>query len=169
MAGNLIPDVVWGEIEPLLPTRPVSLKGGRPPIGDREVLTGIIFVLKTGIPWEELPLELGCGCGMTCLRRLRSWQQSGVWPEVQTILEERLRPAKRIDWARLGGETGEMRQRETASVTPGLEDDEVQTVGGGMPRTFAESHPLPSIVPFHRAVSSSAGERSQTASRAMDF
>lgn len=104
MAGNIIPDLVWEHIEPLLPQRKASQQGGRPPIGDRQVLTGIIFVLKMGIPWEELPLELGCGCGMTCLRRLRTWQKHGIWREIQTILERGLPASKRIDWKRLRGD-----------------------------------------------------------------
>src|SRR5215831_8258371 len=45
---------------------------GRKPVDDRKALTGILFVLKTGIPWEDLPVEMGCGCGMTCWRRLQA-------------------------------------------------------------------------------------------------
>lgn len=48
------------------------------------VLTGILFILRTGIPWHELPLEMGCGSGMTCWRRLRDWQALGLW---QRLLE----------------------------------------------------------------------------------
>ena len=75
-------------------------KGGRPPLDNRKVLTGIIFVLKTGIPWEYLPQELGCGSGMTCWRRLHTWQQAGVWKRVHHILLNQLRAADRIDWSR---------------------------------------------------------------------
>lgn len=102
MAGQLVSHQVWERIAPLLPARPERPKGGRPPIGDREVLTGILFVLKTGIPWEELPLELGYGCGMTCLRRLRTWQQSDTWSDIRTILEESVPSSRRLDWRRLG-------------------------------------------------------------------
>ncbi len=102
MAASIIPDEIWQRIETLLPSRPISPRGGRPPIGDREVLTGIVFVLRTGIPWEELPHELGCGCGMTCLRRLRSWQRAGVWPEIQNILESGVVRSRRIEWDRVG-------------------------------------------------------------------
>ena len=42
-------------------------------------VNGIVFVLRSGIPWEMLPKELGCGSGMTCWRRLRDWQESGIW------------------------------------------------------------------------------------------
>lgn len=100
MAKPLLPNDLWGEIEPLLPPpRPHPL-GGRPPVDNRKALTGIIFVLKTGIPWEYLPLEMGCGCGMTCWRRLRDWFQAGVWESIHTHLLSRLRFLKKIDFKR---------------------------------------------------------------------
>jgi transposase len=101
MSGQLIPEDVWQRIEPLLPERPPHPKGGRPVIADRDVLTGIVFMLKTGIAWEDLPTEMGCGCGMTCLRRLREWQRAGAWSQIQNVLETHLRDAQRIDWSRL--------------------------------------------------------------------
>lgn len=73
---------------------------GRRPVDDRAALTGILFVLKTGIPWEDLPQEMGCGCGMTCWRRLRDWQAAGVWEKIHRALLDRLRAADRIDWSR---------------------------------------------------------------------
>lgn len=100
MARLLIPDDVWQLIEPLLPPHPPRPKGGRPLIADRDVLTGILFMLKTNIAWEDLPIEMGCGCGMTCLRRLRDWQRLGVWPRIQRILQAHLPDARRINWAR---------------------------------------------------------------------
>jgi len=102
MARRLVPNEVWELVEPLLPQRPVRLKGGRPPVRDRDVLTGILFVLKTGIPWEHLPEEMGSGCGMTCLRRLREWQRAGAWHRIQPVLASHLREAHRIDWSRAG-------------------------------------------------------------------
>jgi hypothetical protein len=65
-------------IEPLLPEESPRPKGGRPRIDDRAALTGIIFVLKSGIPWEMLPQEMGCCSGMNCWRRLKEWQEAGV-------------------------------------------------------------------------------------------
>ena len=79
MPRKLVSDELWSLIEPLLPEHKPTPKGGRPRISDRAALTGIIFVLKTGIPWEDLPQEMGCGSGMTCWRRLRDWQKAGVW------------------------------------------------------------------------------------------
>jgi transposase len=70
MAKQIVSDELWEIIEPLLPEEPPKLKGGRPRVNDRAALTGIIFVLKSGIPWEMLPQEMDCGSGVTCWRRL---------------------------------------------------------------------------------------------------
>ncbi len=81
MARPLLSDELWALIEPLLPApKPRRYRyPDRKPIDSRKALTGILFVLKSGIPWEMLPQEMGCGSGMTCWRRLRDWQQAGVW------------------------------------------------------------------------------------------
>lgn len=70
MAKLLLTDELWSRIEPLLPPHKPKLKGGRPPIPDRAALMGILFVARTECPWEYLPQELSCGCGMMCWRRL---------------------------------------------------------------------------------------------------
>ena len=67
---------------------------------DRACLTGILFVLRSGIPWDLLPLELGCGSGVTCWRRLRDWQAAGVWDRLHRALLDRLGEADQIDWER---------------------------------------------------------------------
>jgi transposase len=66
------------------------------------VLTGILFVLKTGIAWEDLPAELGLGCGHTCRTYLHYWQQQGVWKQLPPILLKELQEAHVIDWERAG-------------------------------------------------------------------
>ena len=100
MAKVLVSDELWEVIEPLLPPEPPKPKGGRPRVPDRAALTGILFVLRSGIPWEMLPQEMGCGCGMTCWRRLREWQEAGVWEKLHRVLLDRLREADQIDWSR---------------------------------------------------------------------
>lgn len=90
MARPRVTDELWQIIEPLLP----------PPRDDRKVLAGVIFVLRTGVPWEYLPPEMGCGCGMTCWRRLRDWHRAGVWRRLHRALLDRLNAAGRIDWSR---------------------------------------------------------------------
>jgi transposase len=66
----------------------------------RKVLTGILFVLKSGIPWEMLPQEMGCGSGMTCWRYLKKWEEQGVWQKIHEVLLAKLREAEAIDWSR---------------------------------------------------------------------
>ena len=100
MAKPLVPDELWKRIEPLMPAPPSHAKGGRPRIADRAVLTGIVFVLVTGIPWEYLPKELGCGCGMTCWRRLRDWTGAGLWNFILAHLHQDLGLLDQIDWER---------------------------------------------------------------------
>jgi transposase len=101
MAQPLVSDELWAIVEPLIPRVQRRYRyPGRKRIDDRMVLTGILFVLKTGIPWEHLPQELGCGSGMTCWRRLHEWQQAGVWQRLHELLLAKLREADRIDWSR---------------------------------------------------------------------
>ncbi len=100
MGKELVPDELWEAIEPLLPCQPPKPKGGRPRVNDRAALGGIVFVLKSGIPWEMLPQEMGCGSGSTCWRRLRDWQEGGVWRRLHRVLLDRLGEADRIDWSR---------------------------------------------------------------------
>jgi transposase len=100
MAKELVTDELWEVIEPLLPEEPPKPKGGRPRIDDRAALTGILFVLKSGIPWEMLPQEMGCGSGMTCWRRLKEWNEAGVWERLHQRLLDRLGEAEQIDWER---------------------------------------------------------------------
>jgi transposase len=100
MPKPLVTDKLWAVVEPLLPKEPPKPKGGRPRVGDRATFTGILFVLKTGIPWEMLPQEMGCGSGMTCWRRLKEWHEAGVWSRLHRVLLDRLGKADHIDWSR---------------------------------------------------------------------
>lgn len=100
MAKELVSDALWNQIAPLIPPEPPKPKGGRPRVSDRCALTGILFVLRTGIGWEWLPKEMGCGSGMTCWRRLRDWQRAGVWDAIHRLLLSKLRAADQIDWER---------------------------------------------------------------------
>ena len=101
MSKPLVSDELWATIAPLLPPEPPKPKGGRPRVPDRAALTGILFVLRSGIPWELLPHEMGCGSGVTCWRRLRDWQRAGVWQRLHTTLLNRLGGAGRLDWSRV--------------------------------------------------------------------
>lgn len=101
MAGPLVPDELWEEIRPLLPRHKAKPgKRGRPPVDDRACLTGIAFVLQSGIPRWMLPEEMGGGSGVTCWRRLREWQRRGVWKRLLRALLNRLGREDKIDWSK---------------------------------------------------------------------
>ncbi len=100
MAKKVVSDELWEVIEPLLPQEPPKPNGGRPRIDDRAALTGILFVLKSGIPWEMLPQEMSRGSGMTCWRRLKEWHEAGVWDRLRKSMLDRLGQADEIDWER---------------------------------------------------------------------
>ena len=91
---------------PLLPVHEPGSAGGRPRTGDRVCLTGLIFVLKTGIPWEDFPQEMGC-CGMH--RQLQEWITAGVWPQLHALHLAELRGAGRIDFSRVIVESASVR------------------------------------------------------------
>jgi transposase len=95
-----ISTALWKRIEPLLPDVKPSLKGGRPRVSDQQALNGILYVLRTGIGWEDLPQALGYGSGMTCWRRLRDWQAAGVWHRLHQVLLAELRRTGKLDFSR---------------------------------------------------------------------
>lgn len=110
MPQPLIDDELWAEIEPLLPKKRRRKRyAGRKPLCNRRVLTGILFVLRSGIPWEMLPKEMGCGSGMTCWRRLKEWQRRGVWNRLHKVLLTKLRGANRLDLSRAIADSSSIR------------------------------------------------------------
>lgn len=102
MAKPLLPDELWVRIEPLLPgQKPRRYRyPGRKPLTNRQALTGILFVLRTGLNWNDLPRELGCGSGSACRKRLQLWQGLGVWDALHLLLLAELQEAGKIDWSR---------------------------------------------------------------------
>ena len=110
MAQPLVTDDLWSIIEPHIPVKPRRTRNpGRRPVPDRACLAGILFVLRSGIPWEMLPQEMGCGSGMTCWRRLRDWKRAGVWQTIHQILLNKLRAADAIDFKRALADSGTVR------------------------------------------------------------
>jgi len=111
MAQRLIDDALWRRIEPLLPTPPRRrFKAmGRPRVPDRAALTGILFVLRSGLPWQMLPKEMGCGSGSTCWRRLVRWQRAGVWKRLHAVLLAELRQRRQLDLARAIADSSSIR------------------------------------------------------------
>ncbi|KPM57885.1 transposase [Pseudomonas putida] len=102
MARQPVSKELWLQLQPLIPTFTPSAKGGarKLAVSDEAALNGILFVLHTGIPWEDLPQSLGYGSGMTCWRRLRNWSAAGVWQRLHQAMLMRLREHDQIDWSR---------------------------------------------------------------------
>ena len=126
MAGQLLPDALWSQIEDLFPVYEPSPRGGRPPTEARVVLTAMLFVLKTGIAWEDLPQEAFDCSYKTCLRRLAEWSRIGLWQKIHRVFLAKLRGADLLDWSRvlvdsslvkapLGGENAGRTQRIAAA------------------------------------------------------
>jgi transposase len=107
---SLIDDQFWQLLEPLLPRPPRRYRyPGRKRLDDRKVLSGILFVLTTGIAWQRLPQELGYGSGMTCWRRLNEWQQADVFERLHQLLLDKLRQVDRLDFTRAACDSSSVR------------------------------------------------------------
>ena len=119
MATELLPDELWHEIEPLLPPHaPPSAKGGRPPVDDRDALRGILFVLKTGIPWQALPTEAFRVSGSSCWRRFDEWTKAAIWPELHRRLLNRLGKAGGVNLDRVVADSQSVRAVKGGASTP---------------------------------------------------
>jgi transposase len=114
--SRLVPDELWEAVAPLLPKEPPKPKGGRPRVPDRAALCGIVFALRTGCPWRLLPKELGCGSGTTCWRRLRDWQEAGVWQRLHERLLNWLGDEAAIDWSRASVDSLSVRAKRGARL-----------------------------------------------------
>ena len=114
MAKPLVSDELWEVVAPLMPPPRPKKKAGRPRVPDRACLTGIVFVLKTGIQWEYLPREMGCGSRMTCWRRLRDWQEAGVWQRLHERLLNWLGDDAAINWSRASVDSLSVRAKRGA-------------------------------------------------------
>jgi len=172
MAKPLLDDALWQVIEPLLPTKPRRFRyPGRKPLDNRKVLTGILFVLKTGIPWEALPQELGWGSGMTCWRRLRDWQRAGVWQRLHAVLLAQLHRADKIDWSRAVVDSSSVRAMSGGAQTGPNPTDRRKmgskhhliTDAQGIPLaailTEANAHDVTQLLPLVEAIPPVRGKR----------
>jgi transposase len=127
MAKPILDNKLWEIVEPLLP-RPKRRRRrypGRKPLSNRQALCAILFVLKTGLPWEHLPQELGWGSGMTAWRRLHAWQKTGVWKKIHEVLLANLQQADQIDWSRAIVDSSSVR-----AVHGGKKQDQAPRIAG---------------------------------------
>ena len=108
-------DKQWAKLEPLLP----KLRSrGRPWADNRCVLEGILWVLKTGARWRDLPREYPSAS--TCWRRLRQWEVQGVWLKVWRQFLSELDQQGRLDWNEsfLDGSFAPAKKGASASAKP---------------------------------------------------
>lgn len=143
MAKPILDDTLWKIIEPLLPPAKKRRKRypGRKPIDNRKALCAILFVLKTGLPWEYLPQELGWGSGMTAWRRLHAWQRKGVWKRIHEALLAHLQEADRIDWSRAIVDSSSIR-----AMHGGKKRDPIQRIAANPAANIILS-PMPTAFP----------------------
>jgi len=92
----LLTDAQWEKLRPLIPARPTSAKGGRPPVDERKCFEGILWVLKTGARWKDLPSEFPSPA--TCWRRMNEWAESGVLEAIWTAFLDELDDRQLLDW-----------------------------------------------------------------------
>jgi len=116
--SKIVTDELWEIVEPLLP--PAKERRfrypGRKPVDNRVALSAILFVLKSGIAWEDVPAELGC-CGMTAWQKLHQWQEAGVWQELHRVLLSKLHQADKVNWERARADSSTVRATQGGSGT----------------------------------------------------
>ena len=172
MSRLFVEDELWKLVEPLLPPpKPRRFRyPGRKPLDNRAALTGILFVLKTGLPWNDLPREMGCGSGAACWVRLHEWHKLGGWKTLHRILLAKLRYADKIDWSRAAVDATTLRALrggDKTGPTPtdrgrGGTKDHLLTDGNGVPlamhATAANRHEVTQLQTLVDAVPPVAGK-----------
>ena len=87
-------DAQWNLIAPHLPPKK---RMGRPRADDRKTLEGILWVLRSGARWQDVPHEFGSPT--TCWRRLKEWEEAGVWEMLWRVILATLAAEQKLDWA----------------------------------------------------------------------
>ena len=113
MTKRMLTDEQWNRIAPHLPEHPPSPKGGRPREDDRECMEGVLWLLRTGARWQDMPLDLPSGS--TCWRRLQEWAGEGVLAEIQAILIGQLDELGQLDFEQLLADATFIRAKKGAT------------------------------------------------------
>ena len=142
MSNLLVPDELWVVVEPLLPpAKPRRFRHpGRKPVDNRVALTVILYVLKSGIAWEDVPQEMGC-CGMTAWNKLHQWHKLGVWDRLHQILLERLHQADKLDWSRAIVDSASVRATQGGQGTGKNPTDRAKK--GSKHHVLSDAHGIP--------------------------
>jgi hypothetical protein len=121
---RFINDEQWKKLEPLLPKRKPSPKGGRPATDNREVLEGILWILRTGARWQDLPDRYPSPS--TCWRRLRLWEDMGVWLDIWRKFLSIMDEKGLLDWeeAFIDGSFAPAKKGAPASAKPKREKEQ---------------------------------------------
>ncbi len=112
-----VSDDLWEAIQPLLPPEPLATHGGPPRVSHRAALGGILFILRHGLRWCDLPQELGYGSGVTCWRRLRQWQALGIWAVLHQVVLNWLGDLDAVDWSRASVDSVSVRAKRGGEHT----------------------------------------------------
>ncbi len=96
-AGPLLTEAQWKKIAPLLPKPRKHRKGGRPWIENRRVLEGILWILRSGARWQDMPEKYPHPS--TCWRRLRDWDEQGVWLNIWRAFLSELNERQQLKWS----------------------------------------------------------------------
>jgi transposase len=96
MTKRELTDSQWDKIRPLLSKPKRSRRGGRPPANDRDCLEGILWVLRSGARWRDLPKDFPSPT--TCWRRLCQWEEQDVWLNIWRAFLGELDAAGLLDW-----------------------------------------------------------------------
>jgi transposase len=120
MSKPLLSDAQWQKLAPLLP-KLKARRRGRPLKDNRVVLAGILWVLKTGARWRDVPSDLGVS-GSVCWKRLRRWDQQGVWLRIWRVFLSELDRQGRLDWQEsfLDGSFAPAKKGATESAKPSV-------------------------------------------------
>src|SRR5215208_2210116 len=110
---RLVTDKLWARVRPHLPVRPPRAKGGRAGVDDRECLEGILWVLRTGARWRDIPVDLPAPA--TCWRRLQEWAGEGCLEEVQAAVLAALGELGRLEWCQLVADATRVRGKKGAT------------------------------------------------------
>jgi transposase len=112
---RVLTDKQWQRIAPHFPEHPPSARGGRPRADDRECLEGILWLLRTGARWQDIPVDLPSGS--TCWRRLQEWALGEVLEEVQGVLIDELDELGELDFRELLADATFIRAKKGATTS----------------------------------------------------